>query len=89
MLSENYFEEIGGRAKKSKVYKSHQLIGLQIAELLDDDKHKSLYIRLAKKYDNNFLLNLAKSVSENKNVKNKGAYFMSVLFKKNDTSKKI
>ncbi len=82
LLSENYFEEIDDRAKKSKVYKSYQLIGLQIAELLGDNKYKALYIKLAKKYDNTHLLNLAKSVSENKNIKNKGAYFMSILFKK-------
>lgn len=81
-LSENYFKEIGERGKKSKVYKSHQLFGLQIAQLLDDNDHKSLYMRLAKKYDNNYLMTLAKTVSENNNVKNKGAYFMSVLFKK-------
>ncbi len=81
-LSENYFGEIEERGKKSKVYKPYQLFGLQIAQLLDDNDHKSLYMRLAKKYDNNYLLTLAKTISENNNVKNKGAYFMSVLFKK-------
>lgn len=81
-LSENYFEEIGERGKKSKVYQSHQLFGLQIAQLLDDNDHKSLYMSLAKKYDNAYLMSLAKTISENNNVKNKGAYFMSVLFKK-------
>ncbi len=68
------------RAKKSKVYSPHQMTGLMLAEILGDEKHKSLYIKLAKKYQADKLLTLAKSVAGRKNVKNKGAYFMRLLY---------
>ena len=77
----NYLETLKERAKTSRVYKKYQLIGLLIAQLLNDDKHKSLYIKLAKKYNSDDLLRIAKDVSERKNIKNKGAYFMKVLQK--------
>ena len=77
----NYLETLKERAKTSRVYKKYQLIGLLIAQLLNDDKHKSLYIKLAKKHNNDDLLRIAKDVSERKNIENKGAYFMKVLQK--------
>jgi len=40
----DYLEKLKNRAKKSKVYTSYQLIGLEIARILKDEKHKSLYI---------------------------------------------
>lgn len=70
------------RAKKSRVYEKHQMIGLMIAELLHDEKHKVLYIKLAKEHDSEKLLMLARSVADRINVKNRGAYFMGALFKK-------
>jgi len=73
------------RGKKSKIYTRHQLIGLEIAEILEDEKHKSLYIKLAKEKNPETLLELAKSVAERKKVKNKGAYFMKIL--KEDSKK--
>ena len=58
------------------------MIGLMLAEMLNDEKHKALYIKLAKEHDHEKLLTTARSVAERINVKNKGAYFMGVLFKK-------
>ena len=82
-LSQDYLFEIKARSKKSKVYKSYQLLGLQLAEILEDERHKSLYIKLAKKFDGSKLLSLAKKISENKSVKNKGAYFMKIFYNGN------
>ena len=77
----NYLETLKERGKTSRVYKKYQLIGLLIAQLLNDDEHKSLYIKLAKKHNNDDLLRIAKDVSERKKIENKGAYFMKVLQK--------
>ncbi|MBI5306368.1 hypothetical protein HZB04_02190 [Candidatus Wolfebacteria bacterium] len=80
-MEKNYLELLKERAKKSRVYKKHQFIGLMIAQILNDEKHKSLYIKLAKKHNSSHLLGIAKDVSERKNIENKGAYFMKVLIK--------
>lgn len=77
--NKNYLETLKERAKTSHVYKKYQLIGLLIAQLLNDDKHKALYIKLAKNHNNDDLMRIAKDVSERKNIENKGAYFMKVL----------
>jgi len=71
-----YEAELGRRSKESRVYRKYQLTGLLIAEILHDEKHKALYIKLAKENNGERLLALAKDVAERKNVKNKGAYFM-------------
>ncbi|MEX2054369.1 MAG: hypothetical protein WD883_02410 [Candidatus Colwellbacteria bacterium] len=76
--SQDYIAELKRRSGESRVYSEHQLIGLLIAEALDDEKHKSLYMRLAKKHDADRLLKLAKDIAERENVENKGAYFMKV-----------
>jgi len=78
-----YFELLKERSKTSRVYKRHQLIGLLIAELLEDDKYKSLYIKMAKERQNDGdeLLRIAKGVAERKRIKNKGAYFMKIVAK--------
>jgi len=78
-MRRKYLEELNKRSQASRAYTSHQLIGLQIAALLGDWKHKALYIKLAKKYGSDKLLQLAKSVAEKKGVKNRGAYFMKIL----------
>ncbi len=77
----NYLETLKERAKKSRVYRKYQMTGLLIAHLLNDEKHKSLYIKLAKEHDNQHLLGIAKDVSERKKIQNKGGYFMRVLSK--------
>lgn len=77
--SKKYFELLKERSKKSRVYKSHQMTGLMLAEILNDPSHKSLYMRLAKTYDAQKLLILAKGLADRTNIQNKGAYFMRML----------
>lgn len=88
----NYIKTLKERAKQSKVYKNYQLVGLEISQLLNDEKHKSLYIKLAKTYDTQYLLSTAKDVSQRKNIENKGGYFMRIIQReklknKNDSQK--
>lgn len=77
--SRAYLEELKKRARESHVYSEHQLIGLMLAEILQDEEHKSLYIKLAKKYDSDMLLQLAKDIADRPRVANRGAYFMRLL----------
>lgn len=79
MIDKDYLKTIKDRGKESHVYKKFQLIGLEIAELLNDEKHKSLYIKLAKQYDAENLLAIAKDVSQRKKIENKGGYFMRII----------
>ena len=58
-------------------------IGLIIAELLNDFAHKALFIKLVKEKDGDMLLQIAKDVSGMENVKNKGAYFMRIVYGEN------
>ncbi len=76
--NEDYLKALRERGKKSKVYVQFQDVGLTIAGLLNDEKHKALYIKLAKENEADELLRLAKQITEKKNIKNKGAYFMKV-----------
>jgi len=78
-LTEGYIEKLKKRSRESRVYRKYQLIGLEIALLLEDPEHKSLYIKLAKQNNPEKLLGVAKEISQNKNIKNKGAYFMTVI----------
>ncbi len=86
--SKDYFAELKKRGTKSHIYKSYQLTGLEIANILEDQAHKALYMRLAKQYGDQTMLHIAKSVAEKKDVKNKGAYFMRMLKGKRKTKKK-
>ncbi|KKW46338.1 MAG: hypothetical protein A3A43_00930 [Candidatus Liptonbacteria bacterium RIFCSPLOWO2_01_FULL_56_20] len=81
--AKNYIEKLKERGRESHVYRRYQLDGLEIAEILHDEKHKSLYIKLAKERGGAALRRIAKEIAENKNVKNKGAYFMTALKNKN------
>ena len=74
-----YVETLRDRSKKSRTYTSYQTLGLDIATILNDWDHKTLYIKLAKDGDPHRLLEVAKKVAEKKDVQNKGAYFMKVL----------
>ena len=74
-----YVQKLKQRAKDSRVYRKYQLMGLEIAQVLEDEKHKTLYIKLAKEYGGDKLLRLAKDVADRKDVRNKGAYFMRML----------
>ena len=78
-MDKDYIDKLKERAKESRVYSSHQMTGLMLSEILGDEAHKSLYIKLAKNNDEDALLKLAKSVAERKQVENKGAYFMKLL----------
>ncbi|MCP6720014.1 MAG: hypothetical protein KJI72_01630 [Patescibacteria group bacterium] len=83
----DYLNLLKERKKTSRVYVSHQSTGLMLAEILDDETHKSLYMKLAKENDVEMLMQLAKDVASRKNVKKKGAYFMK-LFTEIKKSKK-
>ena len=83
----DYLEELKKRKKESRIYSEHQLVGLLVAEVLEDKEHKSLYIKLAKEHDPYKLLKLAKSVAERKNVENKGAYFMKLFYSDDKNTK--
>ncbi len=72
-------QALSKRSGQSRAYKSYQTIGLEVAEILEDFGHKSLYIKLAKEHGEDKILRIAKTVAEKKDVKNKGAYFMKVL----------
>lgn len=87
-LDNDYLKNLRERSKKSHVYQKHQMVGLLLSETLGDEGHKALYIKLAKEHDQEKLMKIAGSIKENMNIKNKGAYFMSVLFSKKSKSKK-
>lgn len=78
MIGREYLDEIRKRAGKSRVYSQHQMIGLTLAQLLEDEKHKAFYMKLAKEYNAQTLLGIARDVSE-RDLKNKGSYFMTIL----------
>jgi hypothetical protein len=81
-INKDYLDVIKERTKKVRVHKKFQFTGLAVAKLLNDEKHKSLYIKLAKKHDEQKLIILAKNISERKDIQNKGAYFMRVFYQK-------
>lgn len=72
-------KELKEKGRTSRVYREYQLVGLLVAEILNDEKHKSLYIKLSQKYGSQKMLQLAKDVADRKKIKNKGAYFMKML----------
>jgi hypothetical protein len=82
-MREKYVAELKRRGKESHVYKKYQLLGLEISQILADEKHKALYIKLAKDNDADALMRLAKDIAGRANVKNKGAYFMTMLKERN------
>lgn len=57
------------------VSREFQSFGLQMAEKLDDYKHRSLYIKLAKTVHRSILEKVLSFVVDS-NAKNKGALFM-------------
>ncbi|MBI2035529.1 MAG: hypothetical protein HYT12_02505 [Candidatus Liptonbacteria bacterium] len=83
----SYLEKLKERGGESKAYTKHQLVGLEIAALLDDFSHKSLYIKLAKELGADRMLEMAKDVATRANIKNKGAYFMRIVHDTHKNSK--
>jgi hypothetical protein len=77
--SPSYVEKLKQRGKDSHVYTKFQLMGLEIAMVLDDQRHKALYIKLAKERGGDDLMKIAKDVAERRDVRNKGAYFMKIV----------
>ena len=77
-----YLDTLAKRSRESRVYRRYQLVGLLIADLLHDRLHKSLYIKLAKLHGADRLFALAEDVAQRSNIKNRGAYFMRLLSKK-------
>ena len=75
----DYLAVLRERTKTSRVYKEHQGVGLVLSEILGDKEHISLYMKLAKEYDSEKLVALAKDIADRKLIQNKGAYFMSLL----------
>lgn len=74
-----YLKTLEARGVPQRVTRPYQWAGLEIATLLHDLKHRSLYIKLAKEYDPALLFRIAKQVAERRTVRNKGAYFMTML----------
>jgi hypothetical protein len=72
-------EVLKKRKKESRAYTPHQAMGAEIAEILGDEAHTALYIKLAKEHDAQALLRLAKDVATRHGVDNKGAYFMKIF----------
>lgn len=77
-IDPTYLHTLADRKKESHVYKKFQLIGLEVAQILGDEKHKSLYIKLAQKHGED-ILRIAKEVAERGNVVHRGAYFMKII----------
>ncbi|MBI5044870.1 MAG: hypothetical protein HZC02_03020 [Candidatus Levybacteria bacterium] len=69
------------------VSREFQTFGIHLSESLDDYKHKSLYIKLAKTVHRS-ILEKALSFAIDSNAKNKGALFMWKLKELRDLEKK-
>jgi hypothetical protein len=82
MLEKDYLKTISERKKQSHVFKDFQHTGLVVARMLGDEKHKTLYIKLAKTVSQQVLMPIAKDTAERVNVSRKGAYFMKLLKEK-------
>lgn len=68
------------------VSREFQSFGVHLAEALDDMKHKSLYIKMAKEIHRS-ILEKALSFCIDSNAKNKGALFMWKVTKLKNESK--
>jgi len=79
--SGGYLKVLKERQREARVLFKHQSTGLVLAEILGDKKeeNKAVFMKLAKDYDNNSLIELAKDVASRKSVRNKTAYFMAML----------
>lgn len=75
---EDYLALLKKRAKETRAFRSFQVVGTDVADMLNDRKHIALYIKIAKKIDAQTLLQVATTVVQTNGVKNQGAYFMSI-----------
>ena len=76
----SYLDVVKNRKKDNRVSQEFQLIGLEVADILNDREHKALYIKLTKEIGKYKIMSLAKTVAEMKDIENMGAYFMKVLY---------
>lgn len=74
-----YWKTLEERASTANISQPFQLVGLNIAGILGDNQHKALYIKYAKEYNREQLLELAKQTAERPGIKNRGAYFMKLV----------
>lgn len=75
--------------KDKYISREFQSFGMHLAEELDDYKHRSLYIKLAKTVHRSILEKTLSFVSDS-NAKNKGALFMWKLKQvKNEKAKTV
>jgi hypothetical protein len=88
-IDRTYLETLARRHKDTRAYHKHQALGAELGELLRDTKHTALYIKLALQFDETKLRTLAKRIAENTTVKNKGAYFMRVLYSEDAKKPKL
>lgn len=70
LAQDNYFE------RKKYISREFQDYGLRLARELDDERHKSLYIKLAKEVPRKILEEARIFVKDAKKVKNKARLFM-------------
>lgn len=73
--------------KDKYISREFQSFGIHLAEELDDYKHRSLYIKLAKTHHRS-VLEKALSFTVDSNARNKGALFMWKLKELNSKLKK-
>ncbi len=77
-----FMKTLRERGAETHVHRSYQMIGLEVADILGDRAHKALYIKLAKQGNADSMMRIAKDVADRRDVKNKGAYFMTVFSEK-------
>lgn len=88
-IDKTYLETLAKRRKDTRAYYKHQALGAELGELLRDTAHTALYIKLAMQFDETRLRTLAKATAEKRDVKNKGAYFMRVLYGDKEKGKSL
>lgn len=79
MQLSGYLELLKKRSDNKRVSRAHQLAGLEVAELLGDKTHASLYMKLAKLHGSARVLAIAKDVANRASVRHRAAYFMRIV----------
>ena len=69
-------EKFSGIKRPKNISKEFQIYGVYLAEQLDDTKHYSLYIKLAKTFPRKILDEALSYVKDYPNPKSKGKLFM-------------
>jgi hypothetical protein len=77
--------QVKAQKKNYRISARFQEVGIEIANKLEDKKHTGLYIKLAKKYKEIFLMGILSEVLEidaKHFIRNKGAYFLTLIQKR-------